>query len=71
MWTVNQETQNDWPKETQKKYPIKVTQTATNVGLRDSPSESAPVSFHIYRAFSPLTKYLFYYFPSLWEFFSA
>ena len=28
IWTVNQANQNDRPKETQKKYPIKVIQTA-------------------------------------------
>ena len=31
IWTVNQENQKDWPKETWKKYPIKVIQTTTRV----------------------------------------
>ena len=33
---MNQANQNDWPKETQKKYPIKVIQTA----MRAQPSNS-------------------------------
>ena len=33
MWTVNQGDQNDWPKETQKKCPMKVIQTATRAQL--------------------------------------
>ena len=37
IWTVNQANQNDWLKETQKKHPIKVIQTASRVRLRDSP----------------------------------
>ena len=36
--TVNQANQNDWPRKTQKKYPIKVIQTATTVRLRNPPS---------------------------------
>ena len=42
--TVNQAHQNDWPKETRKKYPIKVMRTARRVRLRASPSEAACVS---------------------------
>ena len=38
IWTVNQASQNDWPKETQRKYHIKITQTVTRARLRDSPS---------------------------------
>ena len=34
--TLNQANQNDWPKETQKKCPIKVVQTATRAPLSDS-----------------------------------
>ena len=37
---MNQPNQNDWPKDTQKKCPIKVIQTATRVRLRDSLSLS-------------------------------
>ena len=40
---MNQANYNDLPKENQKKYPIKLIQTATRVQLRDSPSESAPM----------------------------
>ena len=36
VWTENQAKLNDWPKETQKKYPIKVIQTATRARLSDS-----------------------------------
>ena len=36
IWTVNQANQNDWSKETWKKYPIRVIQTATRVRLSDS-----------------------------------
>ena len=35
VWTENQAKQNYWPKETQKKYPIKVIQTATRARLSD------------------------------------
>ena len=44
IWTVNQASQNDWPKETWRKYHIKITQTDTRAQLRDSPSESAHAS---------------------------
>ena len=54
MQTVNQANQNDWPEGTWKKYPIKVTQTAMRVQLRDSPSESAYVSVHMYCTLFPL-----------------
>ena len=33
IWTVSQANQNDWPKETWNKYPIKVIQTAMRVQL--------------------------------------
>ena len=54
MQTVNQANQNDWPEGPWKKYPIKVTQTAMRVQLRDSPSESAYVSVHMYCTLFPL-----------------
>ena len=57
IWTVNQANQNDWPKETWKKCPIKVIQTAMRVQLRDSPSESACVSIHTYCTLLPPNKY--------------
>ena len=47
-WTLIQENLNDWSKETQKKFCIKVTQTTTKAKFRDSPSESAQVSIHTY-----------------------
>ena len=49
---MNPANHNDWPKEIQKKCPIKVIQTVLRVQLRDSPSESAHVSIHKYYAFS-------------------
>ena len=36
IWTVNQANQNDWPKETQKKYYIKIIQTATMTRLSNT-----------------------------------
>ena len=49
---------NDWPKETQKKCPMKVIQTTMRVRLRDSPSELARVFIHTYCPyFFPLNKY--------------
>ena len=48
--TLNQATQNDWPKETRKKYSIKVIQSAVRVQPKDSPSECASVSSHTYCA---------------------
>lgn len=56
-WAVNQANQNDQPKETQKKCPMRVIQTATRVGLSDSLPESACVSVHMYCTFFPLNKY--------------
>ena len=44
---VNPANQNDWPRETQKKCPIKVIQTATRAPPSDS-SEPAHVSIHTY-----------------------
>ena len=44
--TVNQANQDDWPKETWKKCPIKVIQTATRLQLGDSVPESTRVSIH-------------------------
>ena len=49
IWTLNQANQNDWPKETQKKCPIKVIQTATRA--RHCLSEPARVSIHTYCTF--------------------
>ena len=43
IWTVNQTNQNDWPKETQKKCPIKVIQTAVRLWLSPSLSLSLPM----------------------------
>ena len=43
IWTVNQTNQNDWPKETRKKCPIKVIQTAVRLWLSPSLSLSLPV----------------------------
>ena len=51
IWTVNQASQNDWPKETQRKYHIKITQTVTRAQLRDSPS------VHMYCTLFPPKKY--------------
>ena len=48
MWTVNQANQNDWPKETRKKCPIKLIQTTLKAQYRDSPSESAHVSIQMH-----------------------
>ena len=71
IWIVNQANQKNWPKDNQKKCPIKVIQIATRVRLRDSPSESACVSIHTYCTLFPLNKHLLHYFPSLWKLFSA
>ena len=46
IWTLNQGNQNDWPKETQKKCPIKVVQTVRRAPLSDSLLESDRVSIH-------------------------
>ena len=48
IWTVNQAYQNDWPKETWKKYPIKIIQTAIRMLLSNSLLEPACVSIHTY-----------------------
>ena len=69
LWT--KQIKNDWPKETQKKCPIKVIQTVTR-WLRDSLWVYMYVYPHVLYSFFPLNKlYLFHYFLSLWEFFSA
>ena len=52
--TVNQANQNDWSRETRKKYPIKVIRIATRMRPRNSPSGSAHV--HIW----PHTLYSFF-----------
>ena len=69
IWTLNQASQNDWPKENQKKWLIKVIQIAMKVRLRNS--ESAHVSIHTCYTLFPPNKYWLHYIPSLWEFFSA
>ena len=46
--TLNQANQNDWPKETRKKYSKKVIQTAMMMQLKDSPSECTSASSHTY-----------------------
>ena len=45
IWTVKQENQNDWPKEIQKKCPIKAIQTTRRMQLNDL---SLPESTHVY-----------------------
>ena len=63
-----QANQNDCPKDTQKKCPIKVIQTTTRAQL----SQPARVSIDTCCIlFPPKNTYLFYHFPTLWEFFSA
>ena len=57
IWTVNQASQNDWPKETWRKYHIKITQTVARAQLRDPPSESAHVSIHKYCTIFPPKKH--------------
>ena len=72
MWTQSQANQNDWPKETWKKWPIKVIQNATRVWLSNSLSEPTHVSIYTYCTCSfLLINTLFHYFHLLWEFFSA
>ena len=46
--TVNQAYQNDWPKETWKKYPIKIIQTTIRMLLSNSLPESDCMSIHTY-----------------------
>ena len=55
---MNQANQNDWLKETQKKYPTKVILTATRAQFKNSPSESVHVRIypHILYLF-PLNKH--------------
>ena len=62
---------NDWPKQTWKKYPIRVTQTATRAQLRDSPSEATPVPFYTFCTLFLWMCTLFHSLPSLWGFSSA
>ena len=62
---------NDWPKQTWKKYPIRVTQTATRAQLRDSPSEATRVRFYTYCTLFLWTCTVFRSLPSLWGFSSA
>ena len=45
---MNPANQNDWPKETRKKYPIKVIQSTARAQVGDSPSESTRVPIHMY-----------------------
>ena len=57
IWAVNQANQNDWPRETRKKCPIKVIQTATgcpSVTL----SQPGHVSVHTYSTLFPLSTLL-------------
>ena len=58
IWTVSQVNQNAWPKEIQKKYPIKFIQTTMKVKLRHclSLSNSMCLSTPIV-LFFPLNKY--------------
>ena len=46
-WTVNKDNQDNWPKEAQKKCPIKVIQNAMRAQLSDSLPESIQVSIHV------------------------
>ena len=65
VWFVNHINQNNWPKETWKKYPIEVIQTAVRAWLSDSLSLSLspPMGLSICTVlFSPLDKYLLHYF---------
>ena len=60
VWFVNHINQNNWPKETWKKYPIEVIQTAVRAWLSDSLSLflSPPMGLSIHTVlFSPLSKY--------------
>ena len=71
LWTVKQANQNDCPKETWKKYLLKVIQTSTRVQPRDSPSESACLPAHIVLFFLLINTLLVSLLSILWEFFSA
>ena len=46
--TVKQANHNDWPKETWKKYPIKIIQTTIRMLLSNSLPESDCMSIHTY-----------------------
>ena len=56
MWTVNRANQNDWPRETQKKYPIIVIQTAMRVQLSNSGTFPLSESIYTYCTLFPLNK---------------
>ena len=58
MWTLNQANQNDWPKETQKKYPHTSDWNCHEGTTQDSPSESAHVSINTYCSPFPPNKHL-------------
>ena len=58
MWTVNQANWSDWPKDTQKKCPIKIIQSDLQAQLGAWPSESAWEPIHKYCTIFPLNKYL-------------
>lgn len=65
--TQKQAKQNDRPKETWKKGPIKAIQTTTRVTLSLNP----PVCVHTYCTLFLLNNYASHCFPSLRKFFSA
>ena len=74
IWTVNQANHSDWPKESWKKYPVKVIRTTTQAWLSNSGTLllSLPMCLPACTVlFSLLILYLFHYFLSLWKFFSA
>ena len=54
---MNKANQNDQPKGTWKKCPIKVIETAMRMKLRNFPSESAHLSIHTDCTLFPLNKY--------------
>ena len=64
--TQNQASPNDWPKETQKKCPIKVIQTI----MRAQHSESARVSICMYCTFFPSNK-CFTSFTTFWLYWNS
>ena len=57
IWTVNQASQNNRSKETEKKCPIKVIPTATRARFRDSLSEPAVCLSTCTTLFFPLSKH--------------
>ena len=67
--TVDQENRNDWPRETQKKYPLRVIQITTRVRL----SLSLPVCLSTLRLFFLLINTLLVslLFVSMWKFIST